>query len=129
VQTPYVDVCDDVDYSWRAKGLHEQAKASGVPAIITAGICPGVSNGLHSLPQLSFIRQGRDATQVTSLLLIVHVLYSALVTVMAAELVHAARSQKACKPERLRLEFFMVQKFKFKIIIPCTKKGCLQHFR
>lgn len=46
-QTPYVDVCDDVDYSWRAKGFHEQAKASGVPAIITAGICPGVSNGLH----------------------------------------------------------------------------------
>ncbi|CAL4911695.1 unnamed protein product [Urochloa decumbens] len=43
-KTPYVDVCDDVDYSWRAKGFHEQAKASGVPAIITAGICPGVSN-------------------------------------------------------------------------------------
>jgi saccharopine dehydrogenase-like NADP-dependent oxidoreductase len=48
VQTPYVDVCDDVDYSWRAKGLHEQAKASGVPVIITVGICPGVSNGIHS---------------------------------------------------------------------------------
>jgi hypothetical protein len=62
--------------------------------------------------------------KVTSLSLIVHVLlYSALVTVMAAELVHAARNQKACKPERLRLESFMVQKFKFKIIIPCTKKG------
>ncbi|RLN30426.1 uncharacterized protein C2845_PM05G06070 [Panicum miliaceum] len=46
-KTPYVDVCDDVDYSWRAKGFHKQAEASGVPAIITAGICPGVSNCLH----------------------------------------------------------------------------------
>ncbi|RLN00189.1 uncharacterized protein C2845_PM06G14880 [Panicum miliaceum] len=70
-KTPYVDVCDDVDYSWRAKGFHEQAKASGVPAIITAGICPGVSN------------------------------------VMAAELVHAARSKKACKPERLRFFYYI----------------------
>ncbi|RCV36987.1 hypothetical protein SETIT_8G026000v2 [Setaria italica] len=70
-KTPYVDVCDDVDYSWRAKGFHEQAKASGVPAIITAGICPGVSN------------------------------------VMAAELVHAARSKKVCKPERLRFSYYI----------------------
>ncbi|CAN6330472.1 unnamed protein product [Urochloa humidicola] len=70
-KTPYVDVCDNMDYSWRAKGFHEQAKASGVPAIITAGICPGVSN------------------------------------VMAAELVHAARSKKACKPERLSYFYYI----------------------
>ncbi|CAO2143213.1 unnamed protein product [Urochloa humidicola] len=70
-KTPYVDVCDNMDYSWRAKGFHEQAKASGVPAIITAGICPGVSN------------------------------------VMAAELVHAARSKKACKPERLSFFYYI----------------------
>ncbi|WVZ54574.1 hypothetical protein U9M48_005351 [Paspalum notatum var. saurae] len=43
-KTPYIDVCDDMDYSWRAKGFHEQAKAAGVPAITTAGIYPGVSN-------------------------------------------------------------------------------------
>ncbi|GJN07047.1 hypothetical protein PR202_ga24837 [Eleusine coracana subsp. coracana] len=43
-KTAYIDVCDDTDYSWRAKGLHEQAKAAGVPAITTAGIYPGVSN-------------------------------------------------------------------------------------
>ncbi|KAJ1274117.1 hypothetical protein BS78_05G038200 [Paspalum vaginatum] len=43
-KTPYIDVCDDTDYSWRAKGFHEQAKAAGVPAITTAGIYPGVSN-------------------------------------------------------------------------------------
>lgn len=70
-KTPYIDVCDDTDYSWRAKGFHEQAKAAGVPAITTAGIYPGVSN------------------------------------VMAAELVHAARSENG-EPERLRLEFFVV---------------------
>uniref|UniRef100_A0ACD5Y4K7 Uncharacterized protein n=1 Tax=Avena sativa TaxID=4498 RepID=A0ACD5Y4K7_AVESA len=43
-KTGYIDVCDGVDYSWRAKSFHEQAKASGVPALTTAGISPGVSN-------------------------------------------------------------------------------------
>ncbi|CAO2153358.1 unnamed protein product [Urochloa humidicola] len=43
-KTAYVDVCDDMDYSWRAKGFHEEAKSAGVPAITTAGIYPGVSN-------------------------------------------------------------------------------------
>ncbi|KAG0528651.1 hypothetical protein BDA96_05G029900 [Sorghum bicolor] len=68
-KTPYIDVCDDTDYSWRAKGFHEQAKAAGVPAITTAGIYPGVSN------------------------------------VMAAELVHAARSENG-EPERLRFFYY-----------------------
>jgi hypothetical protein len=39
-------------------------------------------------------------------LLIINALYSFLVTVMAAELVHAARSENG-EPERLRLEFFV----------------------
>ncbi|XP_037433629.1 uncharacterized protein LOC119300846 [Triticum dicoccoides] len=43
-KTRYTDICDGVDYSWRAKSFHEQARASGVPALITAGISPGVSN-------------------------------------------------------------------------------------
>ncbi|KQJ92379.1 uncharacterized protein LOC106866586 isoform X2 [Brachypodium distachyon] len=43
-KTGYADVCDGMDYSWRAKSLHEEAKAAGVPALITAGISPGVSN-------------------------------------------------------------------------------------
>ncbi|VAI15720.1 uncharacterized protein LOC125508624 isoform X1 [Triticum urartu] len=43
-KTAYIDVCDDMDYSWRAKAFHEEAKAQGVPAITTAGIYPGVSN-------------------------------------------------------------------------------------
>ncbi|CAD6343749.1 unnamed protein product [Miscanthus lutarioriparius] len=68
-KTPYIDVCDDTDYSWRTKGFHEQAKAAGVPAITTAGIYPGVSN------------------------------------VMAAELVHAARSENG-EPERLRFFYY-----------------------
>lgn len=36
-KTEYSDVCDGLDYSWRAKSFHEQAKASGVRALITAG--------------------------------------------------------------------------------------------
>uniref|UniRef100_A0A0E0RDF5 Uncharacterized protein n=1 Tax=Oryza rufipogon TaxID=4529 RepID=A0A0E0RDF5_ORYRU len=40
-KTAYIDVCDDTDYSWRAKGFHEQAKDCGIPAITTAGIYPG----------------------------------------------------------------------------------------
>ncbi|XP_047047363.1 uncharacterized protein LOC124652392 [Lolium rigidum] len=43
-KTSYIDVCDDMDYSWRAKAYHEEAKAQGIPAITTAGIYPGVSN-------------------------------------------------------------------------------------
>ncbi|KAL4424432.1 hypothetical protein ABPG77_006370 [Micractinium sp. CCAP 211/92] len=41
---PYMDVCDDTEYSQRAKELHAKAQAAGVPAITTAGIYPGVSN-------------------------------------------------------------------------------------
>ena len=41
---PYLDVCDDTEYSQRAKALHTKAQAAGVPAITTAGIYPGVSN-------------------------------------------------------------------------------------
>ncbi|KAF0913329.1 hypothetical protein E2562_021978 [Oryza meyeriana var. granulata] len=69
-KTAYIDVCDDTDYSWRAKGFHEQAKACEVPAITTAGIYPGVSN------------------------------------VMAAEHVHAARSENDGEPERLRFFYY-----------------------
>lgn len=38
---PYMDVCDDTEYSQRAKELHTKAQAAGVPAITTAGIYPG----------------------------------------------------------------------------------------
>ncbi|KAF9592475.1 hypothetical protein IFM89_015046 [Coptis chinensis] len=43
-KTAYVDVCDDTNYSMRAKSLHEKAVAANIPAITTAGIYPGVSN-------------------------------------------------------------------------------------
>ncbi|URD77328.1 Saccharopine dehydrogenase [Musa troglodytarum] len=65
-QTAYVDICDDTDYSQKAKSFHSEAVAAGVPAITTGGIYPGVSN------------------------------------VMAAELVHSAKSENAGEPERLR---------------------------
>lgn len=42
--TPYIDVCDDQDYSTMTKSLHDQAIGNGVPCITTAGIYPGVSN-------------------------------------------------------------------------------------
>jgi hypothetical protein len=41
---PYLDVCDDTDYSQRAKALSAKAAAAGLPAITSAGIYPGVSN-------------------------------------------------------------------------------------
>ncbi|RLN00626.1 hypothetical protein C2845_PM06G14890 [Panicum miliaceum] len=63
-KTAYIDVCDDTDYSWRAKGFHEQAKAAGVPAITTAGIYPGVSNGTGgagpTILTTSFLLLGED---------------------------------------------------------------------
>lgn len=40
-----MDVCDDTDYSQRAKGLHAKAAAAGVPAITTTGIYPGGAPG------------------------------------------------------------------------------------
>ena len=57
----YMDVCDDADYSQRARGYHQQAVDAGVPAITTAGIYPGVSNVRpahtpHDRPLLSCAR-------------------------------------------------------------------------
>ncbi len=43
-QTAYIDVCDDKEYSRRAKSFHQKAIMMQVPAITTAGIYPGVSN-------------------------------------------------------------------------------------
>lgn len=40
----YLDVCDDVHYSRCSKSLHEKAKDAKVPAVINAGIYPGISN-------------------------------------------------------------------------------------
>lgn len=44
-QTAYIDVCDDTSYACRAKSFMTKALAANVPAITTAGIYPGVSNG------------------------------------------------------------------------------------
>lgn len=44
VKVPYLDVCDDMEYSKMAHGFGAQAAAAGVPAITTGGIYPGISN-------------------------------------------------------------------------------------
>lgn len=49
MQTAYIDVCDDQDYSVRARAYHDRALAAGIPAITTAGIYPGVSNSGYQL--------------------------------------------------------------------------------
>lgn len=56
VKTPYMDVCDDRDYSQSARALHDKARAAGVPALTTTGIYPGVSN----LMAAELVRLARD---------------------------------------------------------------------
>eukprot|EP00892_Ulva_mutabilis_P008194 jgi/Ulvmu1/5747/UM025_0001.1 len=60
VGTPYIDVCDDQDYSVLTKGLHDQAVQAGVPCITTAGIYPGVSN-VMAAHMCSLARKEYDA--------------------------------------------------------------------
>ncbi|CAJ2679745.1 unnamed protein product [Trifolium pratense] len=43
-KTAYIDVCDDTDYSRRAKSFMSRALAANIPALTTTGIYPGVSN-------------------------------------------------------------------------------------
>ena len=41
LRVPYVDVCDDVEYTEETKKLHQRAVDAGVPCITSAGIYPG----------------------------------------------------------------------------------------
>jgi len=41
---PYIDICDDIGYAHRAKKYHSNAVHTGIPAITTAGIFPGIDN-------------------------------------------------------------------------------------
>ena len=43
-RVPYMDVCDDVDYSQEIRGLSADAAAAGIPAVTTCVIYPGLSN-------------------------------------------------------------------------------------
>ncbi|KAL2540927.1 Saccharopine dehydrogenase [Abeliophyllum distichum] len=43
-KTAYIDVCDDMSYSRRAKSYMNKALDAAIPAITTGGIYPGVSN-------------------------------------------------------------------------------------
>ncbi|WVZ02417.1 hypothetical protein V8G54_023223 [Vigna mungo] len=58
-KTAYIDVCDDTSYAWRAKSLMKRALDANVPAITTAGIYPGVSNGAY-LPVSSVMFPNQD---------------------------------------------------------------------
>ncbi|MBA0548619.1 hypothetical protein Golob_019708 [Gossypium lobatum] len=78
-QTAYLDVCDDTNYAFCAKSLKDRAVGANIPAITTGGIYPGVSN------------ENIDGFDMT---------------VMAAELVHAARSESKTEPERLRFSYY-----------------------
>ncbi|MBA0790674.1 hypothetical protein Gohar_015309 [Gossypium harknessii] len=78
-QTAYLDVCDDTNYAFCAKSFKDRAVDANIPAITTGGIYPGVSN------------ENIDGFDMT---------------VMAAELVHAARSESKTEPERLRFSYY-----------------------
>ncbi|XP_073022886.1 uncharacterized protein [Primulina eburnea] len=43
-KTAYLDVCDDTSYAWRSKSYMKKAVNANIPAIVTGGIYPGVSN-------------------------------------------------------------------------------------
>ncbi|KAJ1689083.1 hypothetical protein LUZ63_013238 [Rhynchospora breviuscula] len=75
-KTAYVDVCDNTDYALRAKGLHKKAIAAGIPAITTAGICPGVSNVMAA--KLVDGARNRDGATPESLRFASHYSYSRL---------------------------------------------------
>lgn len=60
LKVPYVDVCDDHEYTEATKALHKKAADAGVPCITSAGIYPGMSCSLSKhLMQVTAICQGR----------------------------------------------------------------------
>ena len=59
---PYMDVCDDLDYSIASKsGSHADAVERGVPALVCTGIYPGVSNLLAAKTVRDARRAAREA--------------------------------------------------------------------
>jgi len=44
VRVPYIDVCDDIELAQEAKKLASEAQKANIPAIVSAGIWPGVSS-------------------------------------------------------------------------------------
>ena len=54
---PYLDVCDDLEYSQESKVRYNgEAANRGIPAIVCGGIYPGVSN-LMAAKMIRDIRQ------------------------------------------------------------------------
>lgn len=113
VQTAYIDVCDDSDYSKLVKGYHQQALAANIPAITTAGIYPGVSNSTwFSFWLRSCLEAGRGCWiwcgwHRTFLLFLNNFFFlhylSFQCAVMAAELVRLNKDASTqSQPERIR---------------------------
>ena len=60
MRVPYLDVCDDLEYSQVSKEKYDSAAVEcGIPAMVCGGIYPGVSN----LMAAKMIRDIRDTTQ------------------------------------------------------------------
>lgn len=64
---PYLDVCDDLEYSQESKVRYNgEAANRGIPAIVCGGIYPGVSN-LMAAKMIRDIRQSElDSEAITS---------------------------------------------------------------
>ena len=57
---PYVDVCDDLAYARRAKGLARKAADLGIPAVTGAGLHPGLSS-VMARAMIEAVREGEGA--------------------------------------------------------------------
>ncbi|KAL7227217.1 hypothetical protein ACSBR1_022141 [Camellia fascicularis] len=128
-KTAYVDVCDDTTYAWRAKSYMSKALATNIPAITTGGIYPGVSNGAHTFSLVKLLRiqftmkYSVTQSEANNMFFVENdyfimsdndnmlqlwnlIIHNIFMTVMAAELVRAARSESKGEPERLRFSYY-----------------------
>eukprot|EP00439_Symbiodinium_sp_Y106_P048142 s1263_g6.t1 len=66
--TPYVDVCDDTELCKTAKELCPELEEAKVPAVVSAGIWPGVSALMvcEAVEQLGGSAEGREGRRVPS---------------------------------------------------------------
>lgn len=60
-QTPYMDVCDDLDYARKCRELDDAAKLARIPAVTTCGIYPGLSNVMAA----ALVRKVKEETGAT----------------------------------------------------------------
>ncbi|KAE9463281.1 hypothetical protein C3L33_04820, partial [Rhododendron williamsianum] len=116
-KTAYMDVCDDTSYAFRAKSYMSKALAANIPAITTGGIYPGVSNGASTLGLV------RYSSNMSGLLPSALEFDSQMIfmTVMAAELVRAARSESKGEPERLSYSHVELLLRNLRVLVLCIR--------